>query len=581
MSRRRLTVALAVLVALVFGAPARAVFAHATFLGSDPADGSVLQQAPDSIALRFSEEVLLGASTVTLLELGSGTETTLPLTATDGGATVIAELPEMAKGAYLVDFVVVDPADLHKTVGTISLGIGVAAAPSASSSAVDGSWLSLVARTVTGAALLVAVGGVLVLALATRRRLRVLEPVPAVFVAAAAVVAVGWVVLFVLDVASVGFAHARWGTLLIGSDPGRRALIGVQVALAVWWVSRLLPAADAASRWLLARILGALAGGLVLLAAYGGHGAVGGNAWLGWLLRAAHLGALSAWLGTVAVTWWAARRDREWATLWPPVSRMAAWGIGITGTTGFLLSGRVVDSVTALLSTTYGRAIVGKVAVLLLLGALGWLAGRRVARGGAPRVVGLEVGLAVVALALAAVLAGTAPAKGVQFEPLPVDEPQVVTNDAADLTVSASLQPARPGANLVTVRVLDTRRPPLGTVEGVTMTLTRADGEVVATRDGVPQKGEVSWPDVELVSPGEYEVSVAVDRPEVPVPEVTDRFLVAATPAARADTVLSDREWWPIALVSAAAWVLLVALGRWAVRRGRPADGSPDRRSAA
>jgi copper transport protein len=373
--------------------------------------------------------------------------------------------------------------------------------------------------------------------------------------------------LFVLDVASVGFAHARWATLIVDSDPGRRALIGVQVALGIWWVSRLLPPSNESSRTLLVRILGVLASAMVVLAAYGGHGGVGGNAWVGLALRALHMGALAAWLGAVAVTWLGSRADRDWAAVWPSVSRLAAWGLALTGATGLLLSGRLVDTVTALLSTTYGRAVVAKIAVLLVLSTLGWFAARRVARGGSPRVVAAEIGLAVVALALAALLASSAPAKGEQFQPLPADEPQVITHDVADLTVTASLQPARPGANLVRVNVLDTRRPPLGPVEKVTMTLTRADGEVVATREGIPDQGAVEWADVELVSPGTYQVAVTVDRPAVPVPDVDDVFVVAATPVARVDTVVSDRDWRPIAVVSALGWLVLVALGRLAVCR--------------
>ena len=72
----------------------------------------------------------------------------------------------------------------------------------------------------------------------------------------------------------VGFERVQWASLIINSDPGRRALIGVQLALGVWWTVGLLRRAGThESQWFVVRILVVIAGGFIVVAAYGGHAA--------------------------------------------------------------------------------------------------------------------------------------------------------------------------------------------------------------------------------------------------------------------------------------------------------------------
>jgi hypothetical protein len=102
------------------------------------------------------------------------------------------------------------------------------------------------------------------------------------------------------------------------------------------------------------------------------------------------------------------------------------------------------------------------------------------------------------------------------------------------------------------------------------MTLTRADGTVVATRAGVPTvAGVLEWADVSVVAPGAYRVRVQVDRPASAVPDVTGTWSVDPTPARRATTVLSNRRWVGIAVPVGAGWIALVVAGRWWVGRRR------------
>ena len=548
--------------------PASRVAAHAAFIDSNPVDGSVLAASPEVAELRFTEPVLLTASKVQLLHLGPGTEEDLVLSTAHGGTTLLAETPKLERGAYILRYVVVDPADLHKTVGSISFGIGVAAPPSESGEQVDSSWLSIALRVVTDGALLLAAGAVVIAVLLVRNGRRDLDHVTRLAILSSGVVAVGWVGLLVADAATVGFQNVQWGSLLLNSDPGRHALVGVQLALGLWWTVRLLHrGGNHAAQWFVVRILAVIAAGFIIVAAYGGHAGIGGSFLVGVLLRAVHLASLCAWIGAVAAMWLLSRRDHRLRALWPSISSLAAIGLAGTGASGLLLSGRVAVTVTALLGTTYGQRIVVKAGLLIVLAILGTMATRRVRGGSDPRRLPVELGVAGFAVVIAALLASAAPARGEQFLPPPDEQPQVVTSDLLDLTVSASVEPARPGPNLVQIRVLDTRRPSPGPVQNVTLRISGADGSVIAERQGVPASGLIEWADVAIPNPGTYRVEVDVDRPAVPVSPFVASWAVDPAPVPRVDRVLSTRSWAPLAAAFAALWVLVVAVGWWGSRR--------------
>ena len=556
--------ALAVFVVL----PATRVAAHATFISSNPVDGSVLTDSPTVAEMRFTEAVLLSASHVQLLHLGTEVEEDLKLSTAHAGTTLLAEMPKLQRGAYILRFVVVDPADLHKTVGSISFGIGVAAPPSESGNQVDSSWLSIALRIITDGALLLAVGAIVVTVLLVRNGRRELDPVSQLAVISSAVLALGWVGLLIADAATVGFRSVRWTSLLISSDPGRRALVGVQLAVGLWYtVSLLRKGGNHAVQWFVVRILAAIGLMFVVAAAYGGHAGIGGSFLVGVVLRVAHLASLCVWIGAVAAMWLLTRRDQHLRALWPSISTLAAIGLAATGATGLLLSGRVAVTVTALLGTTYGQRIVIKAGLLIVLAVLGTMATRRVRQGKEPRRLPLELAVAGVAVVFAALLASSSPARGEQFLPPPDEQPQVVTSDLLDLTVSALIDPARPGPNLVQVRVLDTRRPAPGPVQGVTLRITGGDGSVIAQRHGVPASGVIEWTDISVPNPGTYRIEVDVDRPALPVGPFVASWAVDPAPVPRVDRVLSTRSWAPLAAIFAAGWVLLVAAGWWGTRR--------------
>ncbi|MEN3381512.1 MAG: copper transport protein, partial [Hyphomicrobiales bacterium] len=101
-----------------------AAHAHATLIGSEPADGAVLARAPTTVRLTFNEPVsplimrLVGAPGGSARELGA--------VAVEGQSVVVTlpELPQEAmQGTYGVSWRVVS-ADGHPVGGTLSFSVG-------------------------------------------------------------------------------------------------------------------------------------------------------------------------------------------------------------------------------------------------------------------------------------------------------------------------------------------------------------------------------------------------------------------------------------------------------------------------
>jgi hypothetical protein len=330
-------------------------------------------------------------------------------------------------------------------------------------------------------------------------------------------------------------------------------LLGVVLAGASWWLVRLVRPAVAGSA---DRLVTAMSMLFVVVGAYGGHSAIGGNQWVGSALRWVHFAAISLWIGTVAVAWWCTRADESTLTLWRPVGRLAGWAAAVTGLSGFVLSGRTVATVTALLRTQYGFVVLVKVVCLVAAAVVGWSAARSIRRGHRPRVVP-ELVVGVLALSAAALLGGSGPAVGPQFAAVSVVSPQVATGDLADLTVSVNLSPARVGANLLQVEVLNTRRPEPGVIRSIRVRLER-QGRVVVDHQVQQPTGPLEWSDDQLPTSGSYRVVVDVDRPDAPVPAFQQVVTVAPVPVRLVPTRLSRSSWMPLAALVGALWAITV-----------------------
>jgi copper transport protein len=617
---RRASLAVA-LVGLMLFAGAASASAHSYFIQSDPADGSILEQPPKSVVLVFSSAVAANFTDIVLVEAGGTRYTPTSVTSYPGKPNiVVVALPPIPKGSYRLSFATRDAVDLHRTSGTIVFGVGTAPPASeavpgpapAQPSEVVLRWLAL-------AGLAAVLGGVVVsflvvsgLAVGGTVRAAVQHRLVGLSIVGAVLVLIGETGLLLLQASSLGPVLPSIGRLLAGSEFGTRWLVTavlelglVPLLLSVWRTSRrtemrgLIREIRRMKGWGLlstqVRIL-VLCAGLTAAVAFSGHVAGESGSSIGGLtLLTLHVGAMAVWAGGVLAIAIAMLELRRSGSAWDRANVMAivvgfgplaAVSFATLGVTGLLLAGLQVATVTALLSTPYGTALIAKVGLIALVAILGLRHARWTWRGLSSRVsklrpmparlsltVGLEAAGALGVVLLASLLGASAPAQGPQFAPLPTG-PAItqLTQEQDGLLITVSVKPNQAGPNLLSVLVANTRRPAPGPVQQVTVLVVRpgdAQGQLLPTT----QTGSSFDAGAIKLDAGDVRFTVTVDRTGIGQSIATLGWHVAALPIRRAQVVVSDQPIAPIAntaaLVAGIAALTIVILGVRRIRQRR------------
>ncbi|MDQ6741734.1 MAG: copper resistance protein CopC/CopD [Candidatus Dormibacteraeota bacterium] len=611
--RRASIAAPLVVIALLLAAPATS--AHSYFLDSDPPDGAILAKAPARVVLVFSSAVTADFTSVDLVEAhGQHYQPTAVVTDRATPNVVTVALPQVPSGSYRLTFVTRDRVDLHQTAGSIVFGVGTAPAGVAEApQPAPARPAEFVLRWVGLAGLGALLGGLLIALLVaprlaeSRDRARVQAALLALALGGALLQLASGAGLLVLQAAGLGADLGRTlPRLVTDSEYGSRWLVSTMLSIALALFVAMLW--RAAARGALAglgaefRRLGAwallttqvralvLAVALTAATAVSGHAAGAAGLTAGQVtLRSAHLLGMGVWAGGVialAVALLVLRRSEDQAA--PAVRALvlgfgpyAGAGFALLGVTGLLLSGSQVASITALLSTSYGLVLIAKVAATAAVAAVAlrhalftWRGlGSARLRQRPPRgllaTVGLEGGGALAVLLLAAVLGSSAPARGPQFDPVSPEPPAtLVTQQSGELLSSVSVKPNRLGPNLLSVQVVDSRRPPLAPIGGVTVLLrhpgsTGRTETLATTRTGSRfDAGTVN------LTAGDIDVAVAVHRPGLSDTVIEVPWRVNGPEVKRAPVVISAAPLAPtvnlaaIVVALTAAAVLLAALLR-------------------
>jgi copper transport protein len=495
-SLSRAAVVVAAAAALLL-APARPAAAHAVLSGSDPVNGASLSRVPAVVVLRFTENLVAGASSAQLVD-GAGRPVAGAHLVAGSGRELTVRLPRLAAGSYAVVWRVSGVGDGHPTEGVLVFTVERSAAQAASVAApgeppvgpldVVLRWLRLVllggllgGLAMAGPVLApVATGNPerLLATMARRIRRRVLA-IALVCAGLAAVVTLANLAARPSDTLLLCQAavFAAVVPVLLGMRPAvaRPAAMGYPSPIGWWAVAALVcgacvleaAGADAANvvadRVLTVTVTSArvLAGCLVL-------GLVGILAALLW--PSGLIGARQAAL---------VRSVRR------PLVRLAVVSAATATAAGLYGAGRDLDSVYQLLHTGRGQLLLVQGGLVL---AGGWLAlsgGARLAgrRGPArarrsPSRRLLAAGLAcALALLASGVLADSADAG----EPTRAAAASPALHDGRldDLVVSVSVVPDLPGVNGFTVQVASSRRPAPAPIERVALTYDGGTGTVV------------------------------------------------------------------------------------------------------
>ena len=495
--------------------------AHAELVSTDPGEGARLPEVPGQVTLRFSEGVSLGAGYLRVLGAG-GERVDTGAASVDGDTVTVALRGDLPDASYVVTYRIVS-ADSHPISGAYAFVVGDDELADAGAVAGDPDVDPFVAaalpasRALGFAGLAAGLGVPAFLVLCwpagwASARMRRLTTVGLATVAGAAVLT------FLLQgpyAAGVGpgslldpaLLSTTGGSAFGLTTLGRGALALLLAALLVpLWRRGAGPTAQETAG------PAAIAGGVVLTTAAVGHPVAGAVPFLATAVTAVHVVAMVLWLGGLATLLAGLLRPGaeagELAGALPRWSRIASASVAALVVTGVVQSVREVGSPAALVSTTYGWVLLGKLAlVLLLLAAAGvsrvWVqqhlgiprsrpaSRRRVtahafaapapgsgddadetavaaartraavqARGAVEdvgplrRSVLVEAAVAAAVLVLSAVLVGTPPARASVAEPVDVTLPlQSAAGESG--SVQVSVDPARPGANTLHLYLFD------------------------------------------------------------------------------------------------------------------------------
>jgi len=453
-------------------------FAHAGLVGSEPLAGATLGAAPEAVRLALSERPEVSLSEIDVQGAGGRPEQRGSARSPgDDPLTLEVPLRRLGKGVYTVSWKAISSVDGHLTEGTFAFGVRTppsGAAEGEGTSTEAGSRFELVARWVFLLGVVALIGGT-----------------------AAAVARFGGVSGSDLALATAGWALAAVGLVLLGAAERSTAgssvggLLESSVGEALAWRAAALAAAGIAllaagrgprerRRWPAAAIVAALA--LVVAHVDAGHaGAVDWAASLAVPAQVAHFAAAGVWFGGLAALLLgfrgASTAAREAAVR--RFSTLALLCLLVVAVTGVLRSVEELTSWGDLLHTGYGRAVLAKALLVLLIAAI---AARN--RPRRDRLSAGEIGAlrrrAKLELAVAPAAIGAAALLGTLSPPLSAEAaPPGLEASGADFghTVQVKLKTASssPGPNLFTVEVAGYGSGETIVPEGVTLRFTPLD----------------------------------------------------------------------------------------------------------
>jgi copper transport protein len=434
--------------------------AHAVLTASQPQARDVLNEGPAAVTLTFTEPPELAFSAVQVLDRGGRAYGAGSVEAVPGDPqTLRVGLRPLDRGVYTVNWRVVSRVDGHLTAGSFAFGVGEAVTEEVAVEGVAGPTNRLVmavgGRWLFYAGLALLVGGAWVGAAAfgDRRPSLVRLWAGAWVAAGAGVAAVG--------VAQRQLAGVGWGEFL--RAPLGRSVLWRAAALGVAGAGILIARRAHRRGWR----AGAVAVGVGAAAAAAVHvdaGHAAAASWPGVMVgvQGLHFLAAGAWLGGLAALLVGVGR-RPGAAEAAAARRYgtgAAIALAVVVVSGVVRAAEAVGGWGLLVDTEYGRLVLAKSVLVVVLGALGAVNHYRNVPAAGSTVRGLRrVGAAELAVAagvfgITGLLTTAAPPAGLREA-----EPSVVVAEGADFgtTVRAHLSatPGMAGDNRFTVRLED------------------------------------------------------------------------------------------------------------------------------
>jgi copper transport protein len=573
---------LAAALALALLLPAGA-FAHAQLEGTVPERGAVVKQEPPAVIFRFDEPVEGNFGAVRVYDAeGSRVDEGDAFHPNGEGPRLGVHLkPNLPDGSYTATYRVIS-ADGHIVSSGFVFSIGKAGvAPKETVAELTaGSGSGKVTETVFGlarglqyAATALGVGGLAFLLLCWLPGLAVLPEraggetdqaragdagprsraarafgsrLRAVLVLAAAVGAISAAAGIVMEGAEAagisGFSALEWKIVhetletKFGTIWGIAVLawlaFGVLAAIGLRGGSKSPPPHGRRPAWPLLLLLAAPLVFIVLVPALSGHGSTQAPVALNFPVNVVHVGAMAFWLGGLATLLLVvpratrelepAGRGRLLASVLARFSQVALVSVGAILVTGLIQAYVYVRHLDALVETGYGRAVLAKFLLLMVLIGIGAYNRRtsvprlkRIAAGGeSPGKAGLllrralraEVALLVIVLGITAALASYAPPVTAQSGPFSTE------SQFGPIQLEMTAEPARVGANEIHIYFFDAKSgAPFAKIKQFTATASLPEKNIsLPLEPQLSGPGHYTIPSAFLNASGEWRIALTV-----------------------------------------------------------------------
>jgi len=466
------------IVVVLFALPSSAASAHAVLIDTEPSVGAVLDASPEEIILRFNESVSTAFSSVRVIDQNGNELWTVKTRHVDNDRTAVrADAGGLGDGTYIVVWRVTS-ADGHPVQGSFTFQVGTRSADVTSVIAefVEEehglSRLFSVIRWVLLAGVVVLIGGIW---LVTRELNRAVSPRTRV------VLWGSWSFVFVATLQTL-LAYGPHATGLKIYEATDLSLLGetLTTGFGQWQVVRLGVLGLIAvllreiawrddKRW--RGVMAVLIGGLVVTISGSGHPGVQGIPSVA--IDVVHLVAIGLWLGALVVIVLDRRRWLADTTVINRFSSMSGFAVPLIVATGVLQTFVIVGNPLTLVDYRYGRMLLVKISLVIVIVVLGGVSRRILRRFGAQR---LGTSMAVEATVGAAIIAITAVLTGVPPTQASTIEPFVGSQVRSDVIVEVTVSPARVGATEIHIIFV----PPGGSLQRV---------ELTDVRLGLPDRG--------------------------------------------------------------------------------------------
>jgi copper transport protein len=339
---------------------ATGVSAHASLVSAQPGDGSVLEQAPKTVQLRFNEAV----TPVVVALIDAQGKTRGDATVREVDETITITLPEdLPRGTQVVSYRVIS-ADGHPVGGSLVFSIGAVTGTKAIETNAD-SVAGLIWLTRIGVylGLFIGVGGVFFGAWIAPSRAGSNAIIAALIVGLlSAAVSLGLQGLDVLDLPLGGIATTPPWKAALATSLGLSLLTAV-AAMAAGLI------AQARASGSLAKALSAVAmAGVGLSLAASGHASTAPPQWLSRTMVFLHGVGVAYWAGALVPLVAMARRPT--VGLLPVLNRFSRIAVPVVGSvvlTGLMLAIVQLESFRALIETRYGIILSIKLALVVVL----------------------------------------------------------------------------------------------------------------------------------------------------------------------------------------------------------------------